>query len=507
MSFQPLEADREASLEELAPGLSRVILVEAPRGERVAGAAARKPKTVARLQDWQYVERSIHRMIAGWGAHFCEWNDITTCHRHVWEQAECVRRLRERLEQFPGSSSNLDAPVSHKLEALVNTVLLAPSFHDAVDGIYGILMRALTRSYQLYGATAHAVHDAPTLATLHEIVGIKEGMRLWRQEFRRRFPHTTDPEYRAAIEAQLRECGDLLEAVPLERDADGEALAAGPVGLATDFPLAAEPGRPRDSWQDIGIGPFLARDFSTSIEARRLFWCYAYMLEMNLAIGQLRWVYNAHYMPWEFLQDLSRHLWDESRHGDSGYARLLDFGLGLADTGFMPYGMDSEREESRAARRELAADPPTGASGQLPPMTPRELYDAVFVIGMVAETGHFVVKREGYDDFVEGGDLESAEMMLFDIIDETTHVGYAHRWLPLLAQHAGVDNTDYKERGAQMRREAAQNHDLRVAELAAMPVDPTDPDYLTYQKLLARMRAVAPLSNAETCPPRSPLPM
>ncbi len=40
-------------------------------------------------------------MIAGWGRHFTDWNDITACHRHVWEQAECVRRLRERLGQFP----------------------------------------------------------------------------------------------------------------------------------------------------------------------------------------------------------------------------------------------------------------------------------------------------------------------------------------------------------------------------------------------------------------------
>ena len=30
------------------------------------------------------------------------------------------------------------------------------------------------------------------------------------------------------------------------------------------------------------------------------------------------------------------------------------------------------------------------------------------MIGMVAETGHFVVKNEGYVDFKEGQDLESA---------------------------------------------------------------------------------------------------
>jgi hypothetical protein len=94
------------------------------------------------------------------------------------------------------------------------------------------------------------------------------------------------------------------------------------------------------------------------------------------------------------------------------------------------------------------------------------MYDAVFFIGMIAETGHFVVKRQAYDDFLEGGDLESAEMMLFDIIDETTHVQYAHKWLPLLAERAGVDDAGYKERAAKMRKEAQQNHHENLREWA-----------------------------------------
>jgi hypothetical protein len=143
---------------------TRAVLVDAPLATRASGEASRKPKTIARLSDWQYIERSLHRIIAGWGRHFWDWADVTACHRHIWEQAECVRRLRDRLEQFPGAAQHLDAPVSQRLERLANAVLLAPSFHDAIDGAYGILMPALTRSYQEYGATAHPIHDAPTIA-------------------------------------------------------------------------------------------------------------------------------------------------------------------------------------------------------------------------------------------------------------------------------------------------------------------------------------------------------
>ena len=211
------------------------------------------------------------------------------------------------------------------------------------------------------------------------------------------------------------------------------------------------------------------------------------MLEQSLADDQLRWIYDGHWMPWDFLQDISRHLWDESRHGDSGHSRLLDFGITIDEIGF-PHAIP--QGENRAE-----------------PLSRQELYEWIFACGMIAETGHFVVKREAYDDFKDGGDLESAEMMLFDIIDESAHVQYAHKWLPLLAELAGVDNSNYRERGAQLRDEKQIEHDKHVAEYADLPREESDPNYAFYLKLLQIMRDKKPLENAGSCPPRSPKPM
>ncbi len=454
-----------------------------PRQILIEPDGGRKPKTVARLADWEYIERSIHRLIAGWGRHMSQWEDKTATHHHIWEAAECVRRLRERLTQFPGSTNNLDMPVSRKLEVLVNTVLLAPSHEDVVDGIYQILTGALVKSYLEYAASAHPIHDAPTIATLHEIVGIKEQWRLWLRAYRRRHPHTTNAAYKNAIEAAIAACDHFDHALPISEDG-----AAEPVGVNTNFRLLRYPARPANTRQKYDVMELTGPDFSRSIETRRLFWCYGYMAEQGLADDQLRWIYDGHFMPWEWLQDESRHLWDESRHGDSGHSRLLDFGITLEDIGF-PFPEDADVNET------------------IDPMTPEQLYEAVFFIGMVAETGHFTVKREAYDDFREGGDLESAEMMLFDIIDETTHVQYAHKWLPVLAEKAGVDCTHYKERATQERLKRLNAHEEKVALETATPRDENDAGYLFYQKLLAIMRDKKPLLNADTCPPRSPRPM
>jgi hypothetical protein len=455
---------------------------------QIEASTKTKPKTLFLLGDWQYVERSLHRLMAAWGRYFPDWEDKCSLHRHVWEQSECVRRLRQRMEEFVGGKP--DAAVSAKLERLANTVLLAPSFQDAVDGIYAHLTHALVKSYLEYIHHAHSVHDAPTIAMLHEICTMKEQHRLWFHDFRRRHPHTTDAAYVAVINREVESCGRLTAGLPIE----GEP--AKPCGVATDFRLPRSSARTPHWKPKHDIALYVRQDFETSIETRRLWWAYAYMLEMNLPDDQLRWIYWGHFMPWAWHQDISRHLWDESRHGDSGYSRLKDFGISMDEVGFPPY--------------QKLGDPEGGIIDLGPdePLTAKDLYEEVYLIGMVAETVHFQVKNESYADFRDGGDMESAEMMLFDVIDETTHVQYAHRWLPVLAEFGEVtDHPDYKKRSSRDRAkceaESRAHHDGDLAK----PRDPADPAFIFYQDLLARARKARPLTNATTCPPRQLMPM
>lgn len=452
-----------------------------PRIVQVDSTTRRKPAVVQLLAEWEYLERSLHRMLCGWGRQFPDWTDKVAVSRHVWDQAECVRRLRERLVQFPGTQKNLETPVSESLEALGNAVIMAPSLNDAVDGIYQLFINALVKSYLAYAEAAHPIHDAPTLAAISENVRAKEQMRLWLRDYRRRNPGRHSEEYGAKIAAALAEANGLNGGLPVNRP-------AGVIGL--NFRPAARCAHPKTSQPTLDIMPVLESRFRDDLEIRRLFWCYGYLLEMNLAEEQLIWLYDAHELPWEFQQDVSRHMWDESRHGDSGHSRLLDFGISIDEIGYPYYG------GSKTATPEVA-------EGESAVLTPKDLYDKVFFIGMVAETGHFHVKHEAYDDFKAGGDLESAEMMLFDIIDETSHVQYAHRWLPLLAERAGIDS-DFRADGAAFRArlqaettarvEASQGQDHGVAGEKV-------------EELLSRMRGIAPLSNAATCPPRSYKPM
>ena len=477
----------------LATAPSQLVLVDETSG--------RKPKTVARLNDWVYLEHAIFRMLCGWCRHTIEWDDKQAWFKHIWESAESVHKLRQRLIEFPGTTGNLDAPVAPPLEALANTVLQAPSYEDAVDGIYDLLLPALNRSYQDYGARAHPIHDAPTLSTLHDVLGPKNGMRLWVRDYRRRVPHTTDVAYKAAVEAELLNCGALLTALPVQSDEK-----AAPCGVNTDFRMLAQAARPPMTKEFSRDFYSLVRaDVGHSIESRRLFWCIGYMLENDLPEDQTIWIWTGHFMPFEWQRDIARHLWDEARHGDSGLSRLKDFGISLDEIGWpaRPSGVMDEERNARRTAEEIAAHKLFSC-----PQTVRELYEAVRSIGMHAETAHFPVKTEAYNDFRDGGDLESAEMMLFDIIDENQHVQYAHKWLPMLAQFAGMENDDFKAWGDRSRREAKDRvKSWLETEAKALDRSPQNLDFRFYQELLARMRELKPLANAQTCPPRSPLPM
>jgi hypothetical protein len=161
-------------------------------------------------------------------------------------------------------------------------------------------------------------------------------------------------------------------------------------------------------------------------------------------------------MPWKFLHDEARHMWDESRHGNSGRTRLQNFGLDIRDVGYTSYG---------AAK----------ATGTLPPMSPRDVYEAFYNVTQIAETGYFKTKGYSFEDFRDGGDLASAEMMQFDIIDETSHTEYGRLWLEEMMKRAGIEE-DYK----------AKAH---------------------YEWLLEEVRRRCPLSNAQTAPIRPHLPM
>jgi hypothetical protein len=465
------------------------------------------PNAFVLLSNWRYVEYSILRMIAGWGRCAGDWEDKLAVCYHTWLQAQIVDRYRKRLDMYPGGKP--DAPVNVAFERVVNAVLLAPTWNDAMAGIHSVLNPLLIKTYTDYIATSHPVHDRPTFELLRETMDLKRQEQQWYEDFRRRHPHFISKSYLKRIEQALSPLGGNLAGV-----VEAGQTPARACGVGTDFRLPITPGRVKNWDKSPNVIPLCEIDWSTSIEARRLFFMIGYCWEMGVAEQQLRWIYSAEFMPFEFIYNESRHMWDESRHGNSGYHRLRDFGLDFEHFGYSSYGVKGD--------------------GYLPPMTPKDVYEAFYGVTQIAETGYFATKRYCFDDFATHGDDASAEMMQYDIIDETSHVEYGRIWLEEMASRAGVDE-DYRKRGAAERASAQAKSDERVAMMRRIMAgyDPPpvadapahggecvnpgsvpaadelrNPATLKhYQWLLAELRGQHPLKNASEAPVRPNLPM
>jgi hypothetical protein len=459
------------------------------------------------LSNWRYIEYSILRMIAGWGRFAGDWEDKLAVCYHTWLQAQIVDQFRKRLDMFPGGRS--DAPVNQIFERICNAVLMAPSWNDAMAGIHDVLNPLLVKTYTDYIAGSHPVHDRPTHELLRQTIEFKRIERQWYDDFRARHPHSIEPTYLKRIETELAQLGGRLTDIVEARQTPAAAC-----GLATDFRLPITPGRVKNWDKAPNVIPLIECDWNHSIEARRLFFMIGYCWEMGVAEQQLRWIYHAEFMPFEFIYNEARHMWDESRHGDSGYHRLKDFGLDFEHFGYSSYGVKGD--------------------GCLPAMTPKDVYENFYGVTQIAETGYFATKRYCFDDFASHGDDASAEMMQYDIIDETSHVEYGRIWLEEMASRAGV-NEDYRIRGAADRASAQKKSDERVTMmrriLAGYDPEPTttaeahggecvnpgsvpaadelrnEKTHKHYQWLLAELRGQHPLKGVSDAPVRPNLPM
>jgi hypothetical protein len=465
------------------------------------------PDAFVRLSNWRYLEYSALRIIAGWGRCAGDWEDKLAVCYHTWLQAQIVDGFRKRLDMYPGGKP--DAPVNAVFERIANAVLMAPTWLDAMAGLHGVLNPLLVKAYSGYAAGSHPVHDRPTFELLRETLELKKRQADWYDDFSRRHPHRIDAMYLKRIDAELQPLAANFTGVVEVRDGQ----IAQTCGVNTDFRMNITPGRVKNFDKAPNVIPFVELDWNHSVEARRLFFMIGYCWEMGVAEQQLRWIYSADFMPFDFIYAESRHMWDESRHGDSGYHRLRDFGLDFEHFGYTSYGAKGD--------------------GYLPPMNPKDVYEAFYGVTQIAETGYFATKRYCFEDFEKHGDDASAEMMQYDIIDETSHVEYGRIWLEEMGKRAGV-NEDYRVRGAADRVAAQKKSDDRVAMMRRI-LDGYNPPPVTapvhggesvnpgsvpaveelrnqhtqkhYQWLLEELRGQLPLRNASNAPVRPNLPM
>jgi hypothetical protein len=115
-------------------------------------------------------------------------------------------------------------------------------------------------------------------------------------------------------------------------------------------------------------------------------------------------------MPWDFFLDMSRHMWDEARHSMFGEAKLLELGTSAAAAGLS-----------------------TKAYAMRQTLTPLDRYAAL----STQEADAFPGKHVGLKDAVAHNDALSAKAWSYDIADETQHLRFGTKWIPVMIEKTG----------------------------------------------------------------------
>ncbi|HZG56009.1 hypothetical protein [Paenibacillus sp.] len=410
-------------------------------------ACFRPADTAEAIKLLLWKEFELSRLCAGWMPAVPRFGCKAKLARLQYIHSRDMKLLHGRANELPGGLP-AKAWVPEAVRELYASASLAPSVAAFFAG-YGLLLEDLLQSYDKLGRDVDPILDAPTLDVL-DIAGLKRRELAWVREQTREFLATEDgaasslPDWERYV-ARLLELGKELGrdgSVPpaLRWPAPFPAEPVGPVPVQS----ALDPRFPPYVFTE-GKKPYEDPDASPLYDSVKQMH-YINATEMSAAENLAYMYYAVQHFPLEFYYDLSRHLWDESRHAAMGVRRLRQLG----------YPTERFRYFVGGPGKDVGA----------------EWYADMYAsLTMVAEPCSFLKKRKSIPAFEAFGDELSAAHVEFDMADEQMHVNFGKKWGPELFKTYKNDLVTAQELAAKARLRRLQARGLTAEEEQAVLKD------------------------------------
>lgn len=347
------------------------------------------------LADFQ---TELARIAGGFVAGMRGWAARKEMPRVVFQDFRMIQDLRVRHKELGVATGEIHLGRAAPARALLDLLCEAPTSADALDSIYLCVKRRLAGWIRETLGTDLGIYDIPSTPLLEANAELLARQDAWAAQ---------------ALPAEGAPTAGFLERVE-------QALATLPSDLASEQRRTAERCR---SARRIGVLPLLdsalpmgfqpkatvpPRDRSdTSYAAAERFYAANFLQEIQACDSCGALLFDAPDMPWDFYFDCARHMWDESRHATFGERKLEALGIPLND---VPLSSTAYR-----LRQTLA---------------PHDRYAAL----TTQEADAFPGKHKGLKDALDNNDALGAMTWSYDIADETQHVRYGQKWLPLLIE-------------------------------------------------------------------------
>jgi len=345
-------------------------------------------------------QTELFRVMAGFLPSVPRWELRREISGLVFRDARRVQDLRMRCRELGGGSTakHLSKAVAgaEKMEALCD----APDANAAFRAIFGVVKPALREALRVYLQDDLRVFDAPSIPVVEANLEELDRQIAWAD--------------------QQVEMGTAAPAVWLARiealaAALGETLLAGSAGSAVKVVTGRKIGNlpvlssvlPDGFREGLAIRPTAD---SEDYHSRAVFHAHNFLMEIQAADSCASLLFEAPDMPCEFYFDSARHMWDETRHCEFGEIKLCALGLDFKEMGLS-----------------------TTAYVLRQTIDPLDRYAAL----TTQEADAFPGKHASLKDAIANGDELSARAWSYDISDETQHVRYGHKWIPVMIEETG----------------------------------------------------------------------
>jgi hypothetical protein len=360
------------------------------------------------LNRYRYIEQEGLRILAGWLPKTALFELKCEMGRAIWEDAQHVNALYLRLREI--QSPAFQVPADKALVRLMSEMLHAPGELALAVAFWRVLKPALQAAYRSHETATFPTSDFPSVHAIDHIVIDEERQvarvgALLERALAGRQDAAAVAGWEAHVRALLRDAGGITGDEPR---GDRPAAASPwrrtfepPVEVARDVRFT-NLGSARETKPIAGEEQY---DEHTAFEFE------SYSTEMLAAETVALVMYRLPMMPWEFVLDSARHLYDEVRHCLMGYEWMRLHGL---DPFRAPQNVKIFQWRAR--------------------FQPVEQY---CLLTMGNEVNAFPYRHRRVEEHKLHGNRLSEQFVRYDIADETQHVRFGNRWMPELVKAVG----------------------------------------------------------------------
>jgi uncharacterized ferritin-like protein (DUF455 family) len=369
-----------------------------------------------------FCERSLLVNMAAWIPAIVPLEMKCGLARFIWQCAETAHALRNRVFElrFPSRMLEEEGADSALIE-LFSGIKHSPSVPAFLLSIGKVLLPALRDFYQAYLEASDSIADGPSHRFLSLALSEKaEQIKAFEQWAEAALSENS--ELRGAAVAWTQAVGNRLSEIGGSGVGSSSSVpAVGPLPGSRTYFVPAHPARDprflpcRFYWPDI-VDPSFPYGEGIRLQLRS---AISHLNEVwAIEAGGVILSAFADILPWEWIHDSARWTYDESRHCQMGYERLMAWGLDPAEIPLGTYIYESASRE-----------------------------DPIYLLGMLYffETKNIRHKPARAQLFRSYGDSLSEHDMDFDWADETMHAGYGKHWLKELLTARGQDAAAYDQ--------------------------------------------------------------